>query len=219
MANSTFSGPVRSENGFQDITKDGTTGAVTTNSTYGTNASVGGTLAVTGAAGTATSFGTKKFQTFAGTLAGTNAATTAYADGDVLVELGTLDVTAPSGIVTPTKIFFDKAVIGITTAAGQTLAGTLKVSATSGTATNAAPTTPTEIVGAGVTAFDPLVSAAASVTEVDINFNNTAGNYHLFTPNITADVGKIYLYACTTTAINADITAGRFTVNLEYTLF
>ena len=50
MANSTFSGPVRSENGFQSITKDGTTGAVTTNSTYGTNAAVGGTLAVTGAA-------------------------------------------------------------------------------------------------------------------------------------------------------------------------
>lgn len=48
MANTTFSGPVRSENGFQDITKDGTTGAVTTNSTYGNNASVGGTLAVTG---------------------------------------------------------------------------------------------------------------------------------------------------------------------------
>jgi len=63
------------------------------------------------------------------------------------------------------------------------------------------------------------VSAGASVTEIDINFNNTAGNYHIFTPNITADVGKIYLYACTTTAINADITAGRFTVNLEYTLF
>jgi len=50
MANTTFSGPVRSENGFQDVTKDATTGAVTTNSTYGNNASVGGTLDVTGAA-------------------------------------------------------------------------------------------------------------------------------------------------------------------------
>ena len=31
MANTTFSGPVRSEGGFEVITKDGTTGAVTTN--------------------------------------------------------------------------------------------------------------------------------------------------------------------------------------------
>ncbi len=50
MANSTFTGPVRSQDGFQSITKNATTGAVTTNSTYGTNASVGGTLTVTGAA-------------------------------------------------------------------------------------------------------------------------------------------------------------------------
>lgn len=50
MANTTFSGPVRSENGFQDVTKNATTGAVTTNSTYGENADIGGTLDVTGAA-------------------------------------------------------------------------------------------------------------------------------------------------------------------------
>jgi len=31
MANSTFNGPVRSENGFKDITKNASTGAVTTN--------------------------------------------------------------------------------------------------------------------------------------------------------------------------------------------
>jgi len=31
MANTTFNGPVRSENGFKDITKNATTGAVTTN--------------------------------------------------------------------------------------------------------------------------------------------------------------------------------------------
>lgn len=50
MANTTFSGPVRSENGFQTITKSATTGTVTTNSTYGDNADVSGTLDVTGAA-------------------------------------------------------------------------------------------------------------------------------------------------------------------------
>ena len=50
MANTTFSGPVRSENGFQDVTKSATTGAITTNSTFGNNTSIGGTLDVTGAA-------------------------------------------------------------------------------------------------------------------------------------------------------------------------
>ena len=36
MANTTFTGPVRSENGFEDVTKNTTTGAFTTNDTYGT---------------------------------------------------------------------------------------------------------------------------------------------------------------------------------------
>ena len=48
MANTTFSGAVRSENGFVDISIASGTGAETTNSTYKTNASVGGTLSVTG---------------------------------------------------------------------------------------------------------------------------------------------------------------------------
>ena len=34
MANTTFSGPVRSENGFQSVTKDATTGAFTTGTSY-----------------------------------------------------------------------------------------------------------------------------------------------------------------------------------------
>jgi hypothetical protein len=47
MGNSTFSGPVRSQNGFEDITTNATTGAITTNSTYNNDASIGGTLSVT----------------------------------------------------------------------------------------------------------------------------------------------------------------------------
>ena len=35
MANTTFTGPVRSENGFEDVTKNATTGAFTTNASYG----------------------------------------------------------------------------------------------------------------------------------------------------------------------------------------
>jgi hypothetical protein len=47
MGNSTFSGPVRSQNGFEDITTNATTGAITTNSTYNNDATIGGTLSVT----------------------------------------------------------------------------------------------------------------------------------------------------------------------------
>lgn len=40
MANTTFNGPVRSENGFQTISIDGTTGAVTVTGTFGAATSV-----------------------------------------------------------------------------------------------------------------------------------------------------------------------------------
>ena len=50
MANTTFSGPVRSEGGFQTITKNATTGAITVNTTVGTNVTVGGNLDAQGTA-------------------------------------------------------------------------------------------------------------------------------------------------------------------------
>jgi len=46
MANTTFSGPVRSENGFQQVTKNTTTGAVTTTSTFGDDTTITGTMTV-----------------------------------------------------------------------------------------------------------------------------------------------------------------------------
>ena len=164
------------------------------------------------------SFATRKIQTFVGSLADTDTSS-AYADGDVLVELGALDTSAPSSIVTPSKFFIHRALIGITTAAGETLVGGLSLSATSGTATNSAVSSGTEIVGAGVTSFNEQLSATQSITEVDVNFNNTAGNYHIFVPNITAAIASKNLYAFATTTLNADATAGRFTVELEYSVF
>jgi hypothetical protein len=164
------------------------------------------------------SLGSRKIQTFVGSLADTDTSTQ-YADGDVLVELGTLNTDHPDALVTATKFFIHKAVIGITTAAGQTLVGSLQLSATSGTATNTAVSSGTEIVGAGVAAFSPTLSAALSVTEIDINFNNSAGNFHVFEPNVTAPIASTHLYAAATTTLNADATAGRFTVELEYSVF
>ena len=206
MATTTFSGSVRSKAGFKVINEGSGTGAITE-----TGFSVNST-------GQLISLGTRKIQTFVGSLADTDTSS-AYADGDVLVELGTLNTDHPDALVTATKFFIHKAVIGITTAAGQTLVGSLQLSATSGTATNAAVSSGTEIVGAGVTAFSPTLSAALSVTEVDINFNNSAGNFHVFEPNVTAPIASTHLYAAATTTLNADATAGRFTVELEYSVF
>jgi hypothetical protein len=47
MANTTFSGPVRSENGFQTVSINATTGTVTTTATFGAATSVT-TLSATG---------------------------------------------------------------------------------------------------------------------------------------------------------------------------
>ena len=207
MANTTFSGAIRSKTGFKVINENSTTGAITET---GVNINSTGQLCA---------LGTRKFQSFAGTLASTDAATTAYGDGDVLVELGTLNTDAPDDLVTPSKFFIHRALIGITTAAGQTLVGGLSLSATSGTSTNSAVSSGTEIVGAGVTSFHEQLSATQSITEIDVNFNNTAGNYHIFVPNVTAAIASKYLYAFSTTAVNADITAGRFTVELEYSVY
>jgi len=58
MANTTFSGPVRSENGFQSVSKNATTGAVTVDATYDARpnfrVSVDNTTLNTGAAVTTT---------------------------------------------------------------------------------------------------------------------------------------------------------------------
>ena len=40
MANTTFNGPVRSENGFQSVSKNATTGAVTVTATFGAATSI-----------------------------------------------------------------------------------------------------------------------------------------------------------------------------------
>ena len=71
----------------------------------------------------------------------------------------------------------------------------------------------------GVTILRPTeATAVGSVTEVDINFNNTAGNFHVFEPNVSAGFACT-IVAAATTPMNADASAGRFTVELEYSLF
>jgi len=209
MANTTFNGPVRSEAGFKVINKDSTSGAITE-----TGVSINST-------GQLVSLGTRKIQTFAIDLSGTNAAATTYGDNDVLVELGALNTDHPDALVTASKFFIHKVVIGITTAAASdanSLAN-LQLSATSGTATNTAVSSGTEIVGAGVASFNPRISATDAVTEVDIDLDATAGTFHVFAPNITAAIASKYLYMGAGAAADTALTAFRGTLEIEYSVY
>tara|TARA_Y100000592_G_scaffold64929_1_gene101048 strand:+ start:90 stop:719 length:630 start_codon:yes stop_codon:yes gene_type:complete len=209
MANTTFSGPLRSEGGFNVINKDSTSGAITE-----TGFSVNST-------GQLISMGTRKIQTFAISLADTNAASVTYADNDVLVELGELNTDHPDDLVTASKFFIHKVVLGITTAAASdanSLAN-LQLSATSGTATNTAISSGTEIVGAGVASFNPRISATDSVTEVDIDLDATAGTFHVFEPNISAAIASKNLYLGAGSACDTALTAFRGTLEIEYSVY
>ena len=162
------------------------------------------------------SLGCKKVQAFAGSLADTDTAV-AYADNEILCYLGALDLTVPSGLNAASKILIDKVTVCVGTAAGQTLAGSLQLGTTASEATNTAPTSATEIFGDGASMIGPDgLGSATGFTEVDINFNSAGLTYAR--PCITLATSKIHLYACTTTALNADATAGRFNVLVEYTV-
>ena len=209
MANTTFNGPVRSEAGFKVINKDSTSGAITET---GVNINSTGQLV---------SLGTRKIQTFAISLADTNAAATTYADNDVLVELGELNTDHPDALVTASKFFIHKVVLGITTAAASdanSLAN-LQLSATSGTATNSGISSGTEIVGAGVASFNPRISATDAVTEIDIDLDASAGTYHVFEPNITAAIASKNLYLGAGSTCDTALTAFRGTLEIEYSVF
>jgi len=209
MANTTFSGPVRSEGGFNVINKNTSTGAITQ-----TGFSVNST-------GQLISLGNRKIQTFAISLADTNAAAVTYGDNDVLVELGELNTEHPDALVTASKFFIHKVVIGITTAAASdsNSIANLQLSATSGTATNTGIASGTEIVGAGVASFNPRISATDTVTEVDIDLDATAGNFHVFAPNISAPIASKHLYMCAGDACDTALTAFRGTLEIEYSVY
>ena len=209
MANTTFQGPVRSEGGFNVINKNTTTGAITQ-----TGFSVNST-------GQLISLGNRKIQTFAISLADTNAAAVTYGDNDVLVELGELNTEHPDALVTASKFFIHKAVIGITTAAASDAnsIANLQLSATTGTATNTGISSGTEIVGAGVASFNPRISATDTVTEVDIDLDASAGNFHVFEPNISAPIASKNLYMCAGDACDTALTAFRGTLEIEYSVY
>ena len=91
--------------------------------------------------------------------------------------------------------------------------------ATSGTATNTAISSGTEIVGAGVASFNPRISATDSVTEVDIDLDATAGTFHVFAPNISAAIASKHLYMGAGSTCDTALTAFRGTLEIEYSVY
>ena len=95
MANTTFSGPVRSENGFDVITKNATTGAITTNASLGKGIT-GGVQSLSGAGAVDTTNLVTELTT-----TGANALT--LADGTAgQIKIITMIVDGGDGTLTPT---------------------------------------------------------------------------------------------------------------------
>jgi len=116
MANTTFTGPVRSENGFQDITKNATTGAITSNAAYG-KAIRGGVQELSGAGAADTTNLVTELTTGAG------AAAVTLADGttsgqmkiiNMIVDGGGTATVTPATFASGTTIAFDAVAESVT---------------------------------------------------------------------------------------------------------
>jgi hypothetical protein len=116
MANTTFTGPVRSENGFQSVTKNSTTGAITTNATYGASIT-GGVQELSGAGAADLTNLVTELTTGAG------AAAVTLADGttsgqvkiiNMIVDGGGTATVTPATFASGTTIAFDAVAESVT---------------------------------------------------------------------------------------------------------
>ena len=121
MANTTFNGPVRSENGFQSITTSATTGAVTVNSSFGTDVvlasqslSGAGAVDITNAFTALTTTGSAQALTLANGAAGEIKIITHVVDGGSAV----LTPTTKIGFTTITFTGVGESAMLVYTAAG-----------------------------------------------------------------------------------------------------
>ena len=96
MANTTFSGPVRSENGFENITKNATTGAITSNASYDKGIR-GGVQQLSGAGAVDTTNLITELTT-----TGANALTLADGTTSGQIKIITMIVDGGDGTLTPT---------------------------------------------------------------------------------------------------------------------
>jgi len=213
MANTTFTGAVRSENGFKSITKTAATGAITDNSTYATNASIGGTLVVTGitdlngntmSAGTGITTGTGTVYAGSAVKVGGVYSTSILIDLTGLASSGSGDIIGKAGTANSN--------IGQITAAnnGTILAGQLNVyEAPAGGDPDIDLWYADEATGAE----DAAITSLSNQVQVMNNGDLTAGSIDYFTAGVVPAADK-YLYLVTGAATNADYTAGRILLEM-----
>ena len=213
MANTTFTGAVRSENGFKSITKTAATGAITDNSTYATNASIGGTLVVTGitdlngntmSAGTGITTGTGTVYAGSAVKVGGVYSTSILIDLTGLASSGSGDIIGKAGTANSN--------IGQITAAnnGTILAGQLNVyEAPAGGDPDIDLWYADEATGAE----DAAITSLSNQVQVMNNGDLTAGSIDYFTAGVVPAADK-YLYLVTGAATDGNYSAGRLLIEM-----
>ena len=164
--------------------------------------------------------GTKKVMSFGGSCeeALLDSATTAYSDLDIIKYGGELDVSVPPGHNAPLKILIERINFCCDVATGTTMVGSIGAGTAASEAVNGAVTGYVELFGAGVTYRNQELAANLSITEVDVDFN--AAGIMYAPPMIILPVATRYIYVCTATTINhaTNFDAGRYNVQIEYTV-
>ena len=213
MANTTFTGAVRSENGFKSITKTAATGAITDNSTYATNASIGGTLVVTGITdlnGNTMSAGTG-ITTGTGTVyAGSAVKVGGVYSTSILIDLTGLASSGSGDIIG--KAATANSNIGQITAAnnGTILAGQLNVyEAPAGGDPDIDFWYADEATGTEDAAITGLTNQTQLMNNGDLN----AASIDYFTAGVVPAADK-YLYLVTGAATDGNYSAGRLLIEM-----
>ena len=158
--------------------------------------------------------GAKRIQTFQYSLAGIDGSSVNFSDNDILLQLGTLDVTN-QGSQAATHIVLQKAFVNITEVAGTTLAANIALGSTDNEAVNGGVSDAVEILGLNATYVGPdSAGTTTSLTEADLALG-TASRDYLHIGQVTA-VSTPHVYLRTTTALSAALTQGKGTIVLEY---
>ena len=213
MANTTFTGAVRSENGFKSITKTAATGAITDNSTYATNASIGGTLVVTGitdlngntmSAGTGITTGTGTVYAGSAVKVGGVYSTSILLDITGLASSGSGDIIGKAATA--------NSHIGQVTAAnnGTILTGQWSVYEAPATGD---PDIDLWYADEATGTEDAAVTGLTNQTQVMNNGDLTAGSIDYFTAGTVPAADK-YLYLVTGAATDGNYSAGRILLEM-----
>ena len=213
MANTTFTGAVRSENGFKSITKTAATGAITDNTTYATNASIGGTLVVTGitdlngntmTAGTGITTGT-------GTVyAGSAVKVGGVYSTSILIDLTGLASSGSGDIIG--KAATANSHVGQITAAnnGTILTGQWSVYEAPATGD---PDIDFWYADEATGTEDAAITGLTNQTQLMNNGDLTAGSIDYFTAGVVPAADK-YLYLVTGAATDGNYSAGRLLIEM-----